>query len=219
MGGARGPKKPPIRPRKEPRQERAQATVDAILEATAQVLKKIGYDALTTNKVAEAAGVSVGSVYQYFPGKEALLVALMLRMAEKQRVVFVASLARSTDAPIEEAIAGVLESILAATEIDPALSAALMNELPRAGDLGAVMAFNEENTAKPLRAYLASRRHELAVTDIDTAVFLLTHSIQPLLQRIAASRPSPQRRRAIFRELEAMVLGYLVGKRISRARS
>jgi AcrR family transcriptional regulator len=206
-------KKPPTQPRKKPRQPRAQATVDAMLEATAQVLKKVGYDRLTTNKVAEAAGVSVGSVYQYFPGKEALLIALMLRVAEKQRAAFVASLARSADAPIEDAIAGVLDSILAQTEIDPSLSAALMNELPRAGDLGAVMAFTEENTAVPLRAHLAARSHELAVEDLDTAVFLLTHSIQPLLQRVAASRPSPHRRRAIFRELQAMLVGYLVGKR------
>jgi AcrR family transcriptional regulator len=213
MRKGKRPKKPPIQPRKLPQQRRAQETVEAILEATARVLKGIGYDALTTNKVADAAGVSVGTLYQYFPGKDALLIALMLRVAEKQRADFLASLERLKDAPIADAIAGVLDSILAQTEVDPALSAALMNELPRAGDLGAVMAHNEAHTAKPLRAYLASRRDELAVEDLDTAVFLLTHSVQPLLHRVAASRPSPQRRRAIFRELQAMLLGYLVGPR------
>ena len=55
--------RPVTAPRKEPRQERAKATVDAILSATARILVKEGYDRASTNRVAEAAGVSVGSLY------------------------------------------------------------------------------------------------------------------------------------------------------------
>jgi len=68
-----------IEPRKPPRQARALATVEAILEATARILELGGLNALNTNAVAETAGVSVGSLYQYFPGKEALLAALLRR--------------------------------------------------------------------------------------------------------------------------------------------
>ena len=68
-------------PRKAPVQARAAASVDAILKATVQVLLRVGKDSLTTTKVAQRAGVSVGTLYQYFPNKTALL-----RAALKQHV-------------------------------------------------------------------------------------------------------------------------------------
>ena len=68
-----------LEPRKVPQQIRSMATVQAIYEATIQVLLKSGQDRLTTVHVAERAGVSVGTLYQYFPNKEALLLALLER--------------------------------------------------------------------------------------------------------------------------------------------
>ena len=67
---------PGLIPRKTPRQQRAKVTVDAILEATIQVLLRGGIAGLTTTNVAERAGVSVGTMYQYFPNKQALIYAL-----------------------------------------------------------------------------------------------------------------------------------------------
>ena len=66
-----------INPRKRPRQARAAATFDAILEAAARILETNGFDAVNTNAVAELAGVSVGSLYQYFPTKESILAELV----------------------------------------------------------------------------------------------------------------------------------------------
>ncbi len=68
-----------LRPRKLPRQERAAATVAAILEAAACILETGGFDAYTTNAIAERAGASIGSLYQYFPNKTALTQALIAR--------------------------------------------------------------------------------------------------------------------------------------------
>ena len=65
--------------RKRPRQQRACATWHAILDAAAQLFSEHGYAATSTNKVAERAGVSIGSLYQYFPNKDALLLALAER--------------------------------------------------------------------------------------------------------------------------------------------
>ena len=67
------------RMRKEPRQARSIATVEAIIEAGAHVLSELGWAGFTTNKVAEAAGVSIGSLYQYFPDKLALVDAIRRR--------------------------------------------------------------------------------------------------------------------------------------------
>ena len=65
--------------RKQPLQARSRETVGAIVEATARILEKDGHDGFTTNAVAERAGVSIGTLYQYFPDKEALLGALIAR--------------------------------------------------------------------------------------------------------------------------------------------
>ena len=64
------------KPRKKPKQERSKTLVGSVLDATARILDGSGYAAATTNKIAEIAGVSIGSLYQYFPGKDAVLGAL-----------------------------------------------------------------------------------------------------------------------------------------------
>jgi AcrR family transcriptional regulator len=68
-----------LKPRKSPAQKRSAETVEAILEAAARILEKAGFAGYNTNAVAERAGVSIGSLYQYFPGKDALTVALIER--------------------------------------------------------------------------------------------------------------------------------------------
>ena len=73
---------PAVVPRKRPRQARAAATVEAIIEASARILEAEGLAGFNTNAVAALAGVSIGSLYQYFPGKEAILAALARREAE-----------------------------------------------------------------------------------------------------------------------------------------
>jgi AcrR family transcriptional regulator len=69
--------------RKRPRQARAQATVNAILEATVQILDREGLEAATTTRIAEVAGVSIGSLYQYFSHRDAILNALQDREFER----------------------------------------------------------------------------------------------------------------------------------------
>lgn len=69
----------PLGPRKAPRQRRSTHTVEALLEAAAQVLEAQGLEGYNTNAVARRAGASVGTLYQYFPGKDALTLALLLR--------------------------------------------------------------------------------------------------------------------------------------------
>lgn len=69
--------------RKKPSQERSKTTVDAIYQAVAHILNKEGAIGLTTNKIAEVAGVSVGSLYQYFKNKESIFEALLMEMVEK----------------------------------------------------------------------------------------------------------------------------------------
>lgn len=71
-----------LTPRKRPAQQRSKAMVDAIVEAAARILESAGLDALTTNAVAMRAGVSIGSLYQYYPGRESILAELLRRERE-----------------------------------------------------------------------------------------------------------------------------------------
>jgi AcrR family transcriptional regulator len=73
------------RQRRTPRQARSESTIDAILDATFQLLEADGVDRLTTNRIAERAGVSIGTLYQYFAGKQDILAAIAQRRAAAVR--------------------------------------------------------------------------------------------------------------------------------------
>ena len=88
-----------LEPRKTPAQSRAVETVAAVLEAAARILEERGFAGYTTNAVAERAGVSVGSLYQYFPGKDALTVALI----ERETAALLADMAEVPNEPSFEA--------------------------------------------------------------------------------------------------------------------
>ena len=97
------------RPRKQPRQARAQHTVNAIIEASARILEEQGHGGFTTNAVAELAGASIGTLYQYFPDKDALLGALIARetsrlVEEVEAASMVATGRRALDGVIEAAV-------------------------------------------------------------------------------------------------------------------
>ncbi|WP_304303883.1 TetR/AcrR family transcriptional regulator [Pseudacidovorax intermedius] len=98
------PRKPP-RPavRRAPRQQRAHDTVAVILEAAQQILRAHGLAGFNTNRIAERAGVSVGSLYGYFPNKQSILLALARRLLAEDREAFLAALAAADDAHDAEA--------------------------------------------------------------------------------------------------------------------
>lgn len=111
--------------RKKPRQARAQATVDAILQASAHILVGQGFEGFNTNAVAERAGVSVGSLYQYFPNKEAI-IAEMVR-AKRARLLHGLQAAELAyrDSALLEALAALVAATIAHQKGWPQLSQAL----------------------------------------------------------------------------------------------
>src|SRR6516164_8568554 len=90
-------------PRKLASQERSHATVDALLRATTRILLKEGYDRASTNRIAEVAGVSIGSLYQYFPSKEALVAAVIDRHTQEVAEVTRKAMVKAAALPIEGA--------------------------------------------------------------------------------------------------------------------
>src|SRR5262245_57527724 len=115
-------RKPHTNPRKSASQERSRLTVNAILEATARVLMKEGYDRASTNKIAAVAGVSIGSLYQYFPSKEALVAAVSERHSHEVLQLMRDALVKVAARPIEEAVRGFVSIAIDADRLDPKLS-------------------------------------------------------------------------------------------------
>lgn len=114
----------PLSPRKRPSQARSAVTVDAIVEATIRVLLAEGYARLTTRRVAEVAGVSVGSLYQYFPNRRSL-VAEVIRRKVDGSVRCLEEASTRAEGPVPEAVASVMAAFAAEKRRGLALTVAL----------------------------------------------------------------------------------------------
>src|SRR5580704_19393298 len=97
-------RRPSTDPRKRASQQRSRATVNALVEATARILVREGFDKASTNRIAEEAGVSIGSLYQYYPCKEALVAAVIDRHNRETMKVVRRALTEVTSQPIEKAV-------------------------------------------------------------------------------------------------------------------
>ncbi len=169
--------RPLTKPRKSPHQDRAKATVDAILTATAHVLVKVGYDRASTNRVAEAAGVSIGSLYQYFPSKEALVVALVNRHVEEMHAVLDQAASEVIDAPVPVAVRTVVGAMMRAHAVEPELHKVFAEQLPRVGGLQRIHQV-QAHVAARLLPYLVARRGELAPKNLEMAAFILVQLVE-----------------------------------------
>ncbi|PQV44860.1 TetR family transcriptional regulator [Paraburkholderia sp. BL21I4N1] len=116
--------------RKEPRQARSRATVEAILIAGAQVLGRRGWAGFTTNEVAEAAGVSIGSLYQYFPNKLILSEAITARHFDE--ILAVLRPIGDETLPLARRVEQLVDGMIGVHSINPALHRVLLEEAPRA---------------------------------------------------------------------------------------
>lgn len=120
--------KSPSAKHKVPRQLRSKATVDAIVEAAARILSEQGWAGFTTNKVAEVAGVSVGSYYQYFPDKHCLIDTIRERHLEDCRTVL-KNLA-DRDQSRSEFVEDLVDGVIAIHSVHPGLHRVLLDEAP-----------------------------------------------------------------------------------------
>ena len=195
-------------PRKRPRQDRARTTVEAILDATARLLVRRGFDHLTTNAVAEEAGVSIGSLYQYFPNKEALVADLIERHVSSRRAAMAAELGRVATLPVGEAARSVIASILSAHRVDPVLHRVLIEQVPRVGRLARLQELATA-TRQLVASILTARRRELAIDDPELAAFLLVAAVEGIFQRAVVFHPERLEGPELLEEVTRLVTRYL----------
>ncbi|HTR49752.1 MAG TPA: TetR/AcrR family transcriptional regulator [Kofleriaceae bacterium] len=182
--------------------------MDAILSATARVLVRHGYDDLTTNAVATAAGVSIGSLYQYFPNKTALVAALLDRHIEDMNAAVLAELTRVAQLPLAEASRCVVELTIRAHAVDPELHRVLTEQVPRVGKLARLREL-DEICHRMVAGLLAARKDELAIRDPDLAAFVLVSTIEAIVHRAALLYPHRLRDPRLIDETTLLVTRYL----------
>jgi AcrR family transcriptional regulator len=206
-------RKPLTKPRKTAAQERSRATVDALVEATARILVKEGFDKASTNRIAEVAGVSVGSLYQYFPSKEALVVAVIERHQQEIMQTVRGELAEVLAQPVEKAMRRIVALAVKAHRVDPKLHRALAEQIPRVGMLEKAETLSRENYAL-FRTYLEKHRDELRVDDLELASFVCVTTIEALTHNAVLHYSkvlSDETMNALIDEGARLVTGYLRG--------
>jgi AcrR family transcriptional regulator len=193
--------------RRTPKQERAQRTVEAVLDAVARLIRRDGMEGLTTNRIAATAGVSIGSLYQYFPDKRAILVAVRDRHVDAMARLVERKLIECAAEPLDQVLRTLVEAMVAAHAAEPALYELLLTQLPQEPN-GAHEV--EARLHKALREALVSRREELERSvDLDRVLFVLTHMLESLVHDVVLRRPPSLSQADATEEAVRAVLGYV----------
>ncbi|MDP2273681.1 MAG: TetR/AcrR family transcriptional regulator [Archangium sp.] len=195
-------------PRKKPQQRRSRAMVEVLVEATTRVLLKDGYEACTTNRVAEVAGVSIGSVYQYFPDKESLVLAVMERHQEQLQAAMVVRLSELANADLATAVHEMLGAMLEAQRLQPRLHRVLLEQVPRIGALRRLHELNGQY-APLVEAWLETHRDQLGITNPSVAAWVLIGAVEGVLARVLMEKPGWLELGLLQEHLTRLVLSYL----------
>jgi AcrR family transcriptional regulator len=197
----------PPTPRKRPRQARAQATWDAIVEAAAQLLAGGGLGALTTNAVAARAGVSIGSLYQYFPNRDAIMVALIERQQAAQVAALAAAFAGLPGPCLRDSVTIMVRAAMAHHGANPLLATAIDHEEARL-PVGAVAQATLDGAGQALGMALAAHRDELGDVDLDRAATTLPQMARAVVD--AWANIGPPDLAGAEQEAVRAVMGYLM---------
>ena len=193
--------------RREPTQQRAQVTVEAMLDAAVKLLKRGGASSITTNRIAETAGVSIGSVYQYFPNKRAIFIALHDRHIHQVDSAMHRRMAESAEATLEELIASLIDGMIEVHTIDPELSDLLQAEVPHRANGTRDFALRLHGA---FRSALASHAQELGGRiDLDMRAFFVSNMVEALGHAILLRRPPGSSLSRARAELLRAVVAYL----------
>jgi len=191
-------------PRKKPRQERSQQMVETLVEAAARVFVKEGYAKATTNRIASAAGVSVGSLYQYFPSKDAIAVELLRRYREGLVMLVSSRLSNATRETFADVVRDLLRDLLRAENINPALHRVLIEQVLRTSARREMLGF-EERLESVIAAALANAE---VVAEYDLVAFVVVRVVLSVVQSAVVDRPKlngPE----LVDELTRLVVGYV----------
>lgn len=195
-------------PRKKPTQARSRATFEAIIEAGAQLLVEDGFHNMTTNALAERAGVSIGSLYQYFPNKESIVASIIERFADRQFEILAGGLQEVITAPLAEVVHHLVAAMFEAKQAEPELNRVLVEQLPPIGQLD-VMRDWTERACQLLEMALEARRDEVEVEDLEMAAFMMVTSCHGIMHSTLLDRPKLLDSEVLREHTARLILRYL----------
>jgi len=197
-----------MRLRKQPVQTRAQGTMEALLDATLQVLVRDGYGKLTTTRVAERAGVSVGTLYQYYPDKRSLVMALEIRYFGLMVEAVERAVREAAAADVAQLLRCALDALLSVKRDNLALTKALREPMAEADGLGFMRDALQKFAAVliPLVAVAAPGAPRVA-----ERAALLVAALEGAISHAVYEQPAWLSEGWFLDQLVALAQGYLAG--------
>ena len=197
-----------LTPRRKPRQVRAELTRERILTAAAHVFAEYGYAAGTTNRIAEHARMSIGSLYQYFPNKDAILAELLVRHIDRGPWAEAEEL-DLTPGSLSGTVRALVRDAIDHHRDDPQLLRIMIEEAPVSKDLIEAIDRHGELRVGQVRDLL-TRHPDVHVRDLEVAAELVVGTIEMNTHKLMAG-PEPIEVERLETELVAMLTRYLSG--------
>ncbi len=185
--------------------------VESILAAAARVFVREGFARATTNRIAAAAGISVGSLYQYFPGKDAIAVALLRRHRARVVETVAGHLADIEEASLEVRVRELFRALLEAQGLDPGLHRVLIEHVLRTSARAEMIGF-EDLLEKVVVERLRDAREDIRASDLELAAFVLVRTVMAITHAAVVDRPDYARDPRLVSEVTRMIVGYLTGR-------
>jgi AcrR family transcriptional regulator len=203
------PRRPRTSPRRAPRQKRAADTVGVLLDATEIVFAKHGFHATTTNRIAAAAGVSIGTLYHYFPSTEALIEAVVHRMWRTELEALQSRAMLLIEAPLDHAVREIVGALVECMAAKQALYKRWYGEASHLGQLGHGLEMSDAAIAM-LRAALERRREEVRPENLQFAADLAVKTALAVVRTGARDYAPETKNGELARELSTMISRYLM---------
>ena len=199
--------KEPLSLRKKPKQRRSKGLVDDVLLATSKVLPEMGTEKATTNDIARAAGVSIGSLYQYFPNKQSIYSKLIEKIEDDHKLMIDEVVSGVVDRPIEEKIHPIISTIVQTIENKKPLLRALYRHISELQKLE-YLAMTRRLIVDMIYSVLDSYPLELDERRRKAIAFTVVHSVSGVLQAMVQD-PEALSPEEATEELVFMLQGYL----------
>lgn len=210
MATSKTPAHPKARfaPRKGPRQQRSRVTVDSIMQATLELVGKDGFHALTTTRIAARAGISVGSLYEYFPNREAILLSLFestsSAVANSARRIVLDIL----DLPVEQGIPKSIEALLSVHGANKLVLLDLVSEMPELKLAHHPVSY-DNLVRSSVSTYLQHLGADLSPKEMERRLFFIKQILMGCIRQYLQHPPTRTSRREFIDDLSRILVPYI----------
>jgi len=193
---------------RKPIQKRAQATVEAILSSTTRILEHDGFDKMSTNTIAEKAGVGIASLYQYFRNKDQIIHALVQKMVDRKMKEILGGLDSSKIFSLEDAVSELMRVLIDSKKSNSKLERILETQIPSFATFKLMEKFDQE-LIQVFKKNIEPYRQELNSPDLEYSLFIVLQAIKGVFIMTNATRPQYLDSPKLQKILTAMVLSGL----------